>query len=429
MRYRTGYLCLLTSILLAGGFASRAEATPCPTVMIVLDVSGSMGDTPDGSGNGPSKMDIAKSALNTLIMKYGDRIPFGFTTFTSTGIDCNQGVQILVEPKHGTSSQILQQVAAATPTGGTNTGEAVNQVAADPAMHDPSRPSSYILLITDGEPNCDSTDPSFTEQQVLMAAQASTPIKSYVIGFGALPSADQMVMDAMAQNGGVPCQGAACNGHKFYAADSAMALDAAIDAISQQISGEFGTVCDDSCYSNACPNAGQICVAGMCKSDPCANVASTCAPGDYCYTDGNSPGTCVHACSQPCAAGQVCTNQGTCQADPCATASCPTGQVCRGGQCVADSCGAAGCMLIGQTCYEGQCIDDPCRYITCPTGTTCVSGTGACALGTGSGSGTTGRGRAASGCELEPGARSSLAALLLFAAALLLISRRRRRRA
>lgn len=428
MRDLRGRICLFSSLLLTVGMAGHAQAAPCPTVMIILDVSGSMGDTPAGGtpdAQNPSKMDIAKSALNTLIKKYGDRIPFGFTTFNETGVDCSQGITIGVEPKHGTASQILQQVMASQPGGGTNTGNAVDLVAADPAMHDPARPDSYILLITDGEPNCDTNDPTFTEQRVLAAAQAQKPIKSYVIGFGALPSADQMVMDVMAQNGGVPCQGASCNGHKFFAADSQQALDAAIDGISQQITGEFGSVCDDSCYSNGCPNAGQVCVNGSCQADPCANVASTCAPGDYCYTDGTSPGKCVHACAQPCAQGQTCSTDGSCAPDPCATAACPTSQVCSGGQCVNNTC-AGGCPLSGQLCYQGKCIDDPCRYVTCPDGTTCVSGSGACAIGNGNGSGTTTRGRERGGCDLGPDASGSLAGLLLFAGLLLLLARRRR---
>jgi hypothetical protein len=413
--------------------------------MIVLDKSGSMDMDPTGGFSSPSKLDIAKMAINTLIMKYGDRIPFGFTTFNDDGsgtTSCTGGINILVQPKHGTGQMITAQVAAVTAGAGTNTGEAVAKVAADPAMHDASRPGSYILLITDGEPNCGtscttpgtttnvSSEPQYSACEVAVAAAATSPIKTFVIGFGALPTADQMAMDLMADAGQEPCMGSNCNGHKYYAADSAQALNDAIDAISQQISGEFGGVCDDSCYSNGCQNAGEICVAGMCKSDPCANV-TTCAPGDYCYTDGNSPGTCVHACPMPCASGEVCTPQGTCQTDPCATISCPQGQVCHAGNCVNDSCNtgmnAKPCDP-GLLCLEGSCVDDPCRYVTCPTSTMCVTGTGACAATLTSGGGTGGgHQRGGKGCDFGLGGSSSagVIALCLLAVALALRARRR----
>jgi hypothetical protein len=407
--------------------------------MIVLDRSGSMDSPPDGGFSGTSKLDLSKVAINMLLTKYGNVIPFGFTTFNDDN-GCDTGIDILVEPKHGTSSTIGMKVAAVVSGGGTNTGQAVKKVAADPAMHDAARPGSYILLITDGEPLCGANgldDPAYTVSEIKAAATASQPVKTFVIGFGALPTADQMAMDQMAAAGGEPCSGPKCNGHQFYAADSADALNAAIDAITQQITGEFGGTCDDSCYANGCPSAGQICVMGACKTDPCATLRSTCAPGDYCFTDGTSPGTCVHACNQTCPSGQVCTPSGMCQADPCATASCPAGQVCRAGQCIADQCktsgGDAGCDP-GLVCYQGKCIDDPCRYVQCPSGTACVMGTGACGGtgGTGGGTGGTGGGggprdRSGGGCELGGHAPAAgLVGMLLVAVGLLLVLRRRR---
>src|SRR5437764_14988946 len=62
--------------------AGAAHATPCPAVMIVLDTSGSMNMAPDGSSNTPSKLDLAKTAITTLLGKYGDQLPFGYTTFS-----------------------------------------------------------------------------------------------------------------------------------------------------------------------------------------------------------------------------------------------------------------------------------------------------------------------------------------------------------
>jgi hypothetical protein len=224
-----------------------------------------------------------------------------------------------------------------------------------------------------------------------------------------------------------------CAGHQFYAADNGAALNAAIDAISQQITGEFGGVCNDSCYANGCMNAGEICYGGKCVTDPCANVKSTCPPGDYCYTTGNSPGTCVKPCTRPCPTGQLCNTLGNCVADPCAAVTCAQGQACANGQCITDNCTATGCPT-GLLCYQGSCVDDPCHYVStgnasgCPTGLQCIAGTGACVGSLTSGGGPGGAGRNhGGGCELVGGGPAGLFAggLLLLTAFALRLRRRR----
>lgn len=419
---------------------AAARAAKCPLVMIVLDRSGSMDAGADGNySTKPSKMEIAKQAITQLVTTYGKRLPLGFTTFQqgACSVGNKDGVDILVEPKKGTAQQILQQVAAVTTAGSTNTGLAVKKVADLPAMHGPDRPEySYIILITDGEPNC-SGDPQFTIDNTKYAFETKK-VKTFVVGFGALPDAAKMNMEQVASVGGAPCTGATCNGRSWYAAENAQSLEAALDAISQQIAGEFGTICDDSCYSNGCPSAGEICVSGECKTDPCANV-TTCAPGDYCYTDGESPGTCVRACPNPCPVGEICSTNGTCVVDPCANApACPAGKVCRAGQCVADKC-TEGCDP-GLFCYQGECVHNACGHVRCPDGYDCVGPLGACVArtnvgggvgsgGGGPGGGNSGRGRGGGGCAFVPGdlGAPALFAFGLVALALALRARRLRR--
>jgi len=419
---------------------SSAQAAPCPYIQIVLDRSGSMGDTPDNgvpTATSPSKWDIGKAAIQKFLMTYGGRLPIGFLTFQSGGLACTDfSMEAVIPPAHNTSAMILQKLNALMPAGGTNTGEAIDQAAKMIGMSQMSMPGhpagGYIILITDGQPNCNSGDgtlPTFTVGEIGKALMMKIP--TFAVGFGKLAGSDASNLDMMAKAGGKPCTGTACNGHSYYVGDSATTLNMAIDAISQQISGEFGGACDDSCYSNGCMNAGDICVNAMCKPDPCLNIGSTCAPGDYCFTDGSSTGTCARACTQPCPAGQVCSLQGQCVTDPCATASCSTGQTCRNGSCVTDTCNQAvnpSAMPCppGQLCYQGQCTDDPCRYVTCPDGSSCVSGTGACAASTGGSGPSGGRDRGAStGCTFGGGDVASATALLLVAVALMLRARRR----
>jgi MYXO-CTERM domain-containing protein len=348
--------------------------------MIVLDISASMDSTPSGSLTGPTKLDIAKKAITRLLSRYGTRMPFGLLTFSNGLDDCYDGIDTLVEPADGTATEITSRVNALVTNGSTNTGEAIKTAANDPALaaDGSGRPASYIMLITDGEPNCPdpstATEPAYTVSQI--AAAAAAGVKTFVIGFGQLPSADQKAMNDMADAGGEPCMSTACGTKHYFSADSDTALNDAIDAVSQQIVGEVGGLCDDSCYANPCPTAGDVCVQGRCTTNPCADLNGTCAPGDFCYTDGTSAGVCIHSCPGPCPKGQTC-QMGSCQPDPCATSSCVVGNVCIHGACVPDPCAAKSCDS-HYLCKDGQCVDDPCQYITCPSSTTCQAGTGQC---------------------------------------------------
>src|SRR4051812_38538989 len=178
---RTWFWAALGCVLLA----SNAHAGLCPKVMIVLDISASMDSTPSGTLTGPTKLDIAKKAITRLLSRYGTRMPFGLLTF-SNGLDsCYDGIDIVVEPVDGTATEIASRVNALTTNGSTNTGEAIKTGANDPAMADDGsgRPPSYILLITDGEPNCPdpstASEPDYTVSQV--AAAATAGVKTFVI--------------------------------------------------------------------------------------------------------------------------------------------------------------------------------------------------------------------------------------------------------
>ncbi len=413
--------------------ATSARADRCPAVMLLLDKSLSMDSDPSGDYSGsPSKMDIAKKALSDVVKKYGNYLPIGFATYSNdSSSDCWGDIDVLVGAENGKSAQVLSYIAAVTTTGLTNTGNALSKVSEHATLNDATRPGSYIILLTDGEPNCGDNsldDPDYTIKVV--GDVAAKGIKTFVIGFGALPTDAATTMDSMAVNSTVPCTDTSCGGHKFYAAEDQAGLDAVIEAISQKIAGEFGGTCDDSCYANGCPNDGEACVQGTCKPNPCANF-TTCAPGSYCYWDGvSSEGTCKKSCKTPCGASQICNN-GTCTDDPCATLSCDSGQTCSNGACVNDKCASEGCPP-GLLCIGGSCKDDACRYVTCPTGTTCKNGTGQCiAPGTGtggSGHGGSGHGRASvGGCVAGASGALDVFGLMIAAGLGALLLRRRQR--
>jgi MYXO-CTERM domain-containing protein len=111
--------------------------------------------------------------------------------------------------------------------------------------------------------------------------------------------------------------------------------------------------------------AGYTCVSGLCVENACATM--TCKTGQVCRG-----GSCVGGCDGiTCPLGQDC-QLGVC-VDLCAGVSCP-GSVCEKGACVT-SCACRVCPN-GQTCAsDGHCVDDGCETQTCGVGEVCRKGT------------------------------------------------------
>ncbi len=97
--------------------------------------------------------------------------------------------------------------------------------------------------------------------------------------------------------------------------------------------------------------------------------------GDLCpANEVCDKGKCVPKCGSGefvCASDEVCTPQGVCVEQSCASVTCPTGQVCQMGVCVGP-CDNVVCPY-GQVCRVGACVD-PCTSISCDSGQVCVAG-------------------------------------------------------
>jgi hypothetical protein len=354
--------------------ASIAQAAKCPNVHIVLDRSGSMSATVTGTGK--TRMVVANEAIKAILNKYDGKFPIGLSRFPRNSCDS----EVIAAPAYKTRMTIEASLTPTT-TGSTPSGTAMRDAAMIKELRDPER-KQYIVLITDGGPGCGGEPDSCpgTTNEIKKAAMQNPPITTFVVGFGGgLGASEQQCLRDMADAGGKPDPM-----NKFYKADSAEDLNKALASIIEIITGGgdvgMGGLCDDTCYSNGCPNPGDICVRGECKQNPCADF--TCAPGSYCYTDGLTAPNCVKACTKSCPAGTRCY-MGGCSPDPCNYA-CPAGLVCDANlrRCVKDPlCGE---MPIDEqcrgtsACKAGQCVDDPCRYIRCPANTRCVGWEGTC---------------------------------------------------
>jgi hypothetical protein len=425
--------------------ARPARAVHCPNIMFVLDRSGSMDETPNGMiGQHPTKWELLQQAVKNVVTKYGDQVPFGMEMFTSNAFDdtqCYADTMIDVEPAHGTAPEIIMKVMASKPDGGTNTGEAIKRAYVDPAMNDASR-GQYIILITDGDPNCNSGDAfnaMYTIGEIANAAARMPSVHTFVVGFDGSGGVNPDNLNAMAKAGLEPIAGCRSTSTSpcYYSASNATAFNDAINKILDiATGGEFGmTMCDDSCLSTACP-MGYICTTDEinptfhCAPDPCSGIAA-CNAGEYCRA-----GVCVPACPA-CAVGQKCVD-GACTSDNCYQLQCSGTDVCdpQSGQCIANQCLDKNCRPPTMCdAASGNCVDDQCRIINCPAGTTCKPGgnceTGGPVMGGGGGAGP---GHATVGCSvgargpawLAPGALAATALALGLAGIGALLRRRRR---
>ncbi len=366
---------VFAALLLA---SADARATRCPNILLVIDQSGSMGEDTSGGYGYPSKWLLMQQAVVGIVDKYGDQVPFGVELFKDNGgtdQECYAATKIHVEPAHDSKDAIKNLILTAKPSGTTNTGDAIQRAAVDPVMQDPSR-GQYIVLITDGDPNCNSGEPTYSIQRIEAAAKRSPTIHTFVIGFDGSGGVNPKNLNNMAKAGLEPIPN--CTGLSgspcYYSASNAQKFSEAIDkVINQVVGGEFGsTMCDDSCYANGCPE-GAVCVTDAktqkteCVPDPCKGA--TCNTGDFCRD-----GQCVHACLAPCKSNEKCVD-GKCLPNACSGVVCELGKVCDPyGKCIDNPCAAKPCR-VPTLCdlASGHCIDDRCHLVHCPEGTVCVN--------------------------------------------------------
>jgi len=193
-----------------------------PNVMLVLDRSGSMGD-PIGAGSATSKWDDLKSALQTTVTAYDAQMRFGVALFSDpNGSTCSPGpVEVMAGPSNGAA--VLAKVAAASPGGNTPTAATLAQVQATGMLNDTTR-ENYVVLATDGLPNCTDTDVAGK----ISALYAATPsVKTFVIGVGDGTASDPATLDSWAVAGHTD----RATSPKYFQANSPTDLKTAFDTI------------------------------------------------------------------------------------------------------------------------------------------------------------------------------------------------------
>ena len=190
-----------------------------PNVMLVLDRSGSMSDA-IASGSKTTKYADLTSAMQSLVTTYDAQMRLGATFFASDN-DCGAGVPGPIAAANGQS--VLTAVAAHKPGGNTPTATTLDAVIQSKLLTDTTR-ANYVVLATDGEPNCGDTD---VTSRIATLYSAAPSVSTFIIGIGAATNTDPTLLNAWADAGHTARSGAT----HYYQTNSSADLMAAFDAI------------------------------------------------------------------------------------------------------------------------------------------------------------------------------------------------------
>jgi len=185
-----------------------------PTVMLLIDQSGSMTSNFQGEPRWQVVYDVLMDPQDGVVATLQDQVRFGLTLYTyQSGPICPQLVEIKPPAlnNHGTIDQVYSQE---SPTSNTPTGESLEQVAASLAQFAEPGPK-LIILATDGDPDrCDDPNghDNVSKQLVVDAAQNAylANVETVIIAVGNQVSGDHQQDVANAGKGlpvpaPVPC--------------------------------------------------------------------------------------------------------------------------------------------------------------------------------------------------------------------------------
>jgi hypothetical protein len=219
-------------------------------IMMVLDRSGSMQDVPDGAPSGsPSKWSVVVPSLMSVVSATQDSISWGLKTFpeasTDGASDCSGGItkaiDVQVTAMDGTTMN--GTITTTTPNGnGTPTPDAITAAANYLATLTDTNPK-YLLLATDGEPDCVGTTKNSSTADTAAVTAVGNALKAgfptFVVGIVTTKQSAITELNLMAKAGGEPIANPNPLANQFYETDLASdptELTTALKAITGQIS-------------------------------------------------------------------------------------------------------------------------------------------------------------------------------------------------
>jgi hypothetical protein len=200
-------------------------------ILLVLDRSNSMREaTPTGT-----KWSDMTGALGSVLKDTAGQVHWGLQMYPESDERACVvvGPQVAIDATQSAQA-VLGDVLSTAPTGdGTPTSDAL-AAAAGYLMSVPDGAAKYILLATDGEPNCGaSPDPSLSDADATVATVqrlAQMGISTFVIGVSN-DSTSGATLSRLAQAGGEARQGMTA----YFPTDNAMDLEAAMAVVARQV--------------------------------------------------------------------------------------------------------------------------------------------------------------------------------------------------
>ena len=136
--------------------STRLEAAP-PSMLLVVDKSLSMNQTPEGFQS--NKWDALYTALDTAFTDAAATVNFGLDLYPAVAAEnCEMPdtEEIVVPIQSGGAALILEELGSTAPSGGTPTAAALTRALAYFTTGEGASLAGekYVLLATDGGPNC-----------------------------------------------------------------------------------------------------------------------------------------------------------------------------------------------------------------------------------------------------------------------------------
>lgn len=277
-------------------------------IMMVLNRSGSMTDVPEGAPSGsPSKWSVVVPSLMSVVTATTDSISWGLKTFpeayTDSMSDCAGGItnaiDVQVTPMNGTTMN--SAITTTSPNGkGTPTADAITAAATYLGKLTDTNPK-YLLLATDGEPDCVGTTKDTGSGDTAAVTAVGNALKAgfptFVVGIVSTKQSAINELNLMASAGGEAISNSNPLANHFYEIDLASdptELTGALKAITGQISTCLFPLSSPPPVRNDGTKVGVYVGANMTR----INYDATMTDG-WAYTDAND--TAIEVFGNSCA--------------------------------------------------------------------------------------------------------------------------------
>ncbi len=190
-----------------------AQSASYPEAMFILDASGSMTE-PAGA---QAKIDAAKSVLAQVVPAVAPEVKIGLAAYGHRRADDCTDIEILVPPGNEDRAALMARISAIQPKGMTPISEAILQVAEALGGRDAE---TTIVLVSDGKETCGGDPCDVVKELKKMGVR----FVMHVVGFN-VTDEDKAQLACIA----------AAGGGKYFAADNAAALLAALQVVSKEI--------------------------------------------------------------------------------------------------------------------------------------------------------------------------------------------------